>query len=206
MEQARNLLRLHSEFSTDPFMSLDELLRKMPVCSATTSAADFEFRWRHWQVEVVARLQEGDFAAFPDLTYVAGLLAGQEDSLSRAVGECEVWYEWLVPNLLYTRPAVKTYDLSVHGQQAIDKFGGLSSMTTMDSVLLAVLEADILQVIRELCLTLVPGQLLVQFSLAGLAPPHGWAGWGVEGGRRGDQHGGGWGEGVPVAGLRYLSL
>ena len=56
--------------------------------------------------------------------------------------------------MLYTRPAVKIYDLSVHGQQAIDKFGGLSSMTTLDSVLLAVLEADILQVIRELCLTL----------------------------------------------------
>jgi len=154
VEQARNLLRLHSEFSTDPFLSLDELLRKMPVCSSNTSAADFEFRWRHWQVEVVARLQEGDFAAFPDLTYVAGLLAGQEDSLNRAARECEVWYEWLVASLLYTRPAVKAYDLSVHGQQAIDKFGGLSTMTTLDSVLLAVLEADIPQVIRELCLTL----------------------------------------------------
>ena len=39
-------------------------------------------------MKVVARRQEGDFAAFPDLTYVAGLLAGQEDSLSRAVGVC----------------------------------------------------------------------------------------------------------------------
>ena len=84
LEQARNLLKLHSEFSTDPFLSMDELLRKMPQCNANTSAADFEFRWRTWQVEVVARIQEGDFAAFPDLSYIAGLLAGQEDSLERA--------------------------------------------------------------------------------------------------------------------------
>ena len=33
----------------------------------------------HWQVEVVARIQEGEFAAFPGLVHIAGLLAGQED-------------------------------------------------------------------------------------------------------------------------------
>ena len=68
--------------------------------------------------------------------------------------DCEVWYDWMVVNLLYTRPAVRAYDLSVHGQQAVDKYGGLSGMTTLDSVLLGVLENDIPQVIRELCLSL----------------------------------------------------
>ena len=55
VDQARNLLRLHSEFTTDPFSSLDELLRKMPVCSAASSATQFEFSWRAWQVEVRTR-------------------------------------------------------------------------------------------------------------------------------------------------------
>ena len=124
-----NLLKLYSEFSTDPFLSMDDLLRKMPVCSAVTSAADFEFRWRHWQVEVTARIQEGEFAAFPELSYIASFMAGQEDSLDRAAREdCEVWYEWMVANLLYTRPAVRAYDLAVHGQEAVDKFRGLSGM------------------------------------------------------------------------------
>ena len=154
LDQARNLLKLHTEFSTDPFLSLDELLRKMPVCSATTSVADFEFRWRHWQVEVVARIQEGDFAAFPELAHIAGLLAGEEARLEAAQAECEAWYEWMVAVVLYTRPAVRGYDLAVYGQQAVDKFGGLSGMTTLDSVLLATLEGDIPQVIRELCLSL----------------------------------------------------
>lgn len=154
LDQARNLLKLHSEFSTDPFLSLDELLRKMPVCSASSSVADFEFRWRHWQVEVVARIQEGDFAAFPSLAHIAGLLAGDEARLEEAVGQCEAWYEWMVAVLLYTRPAVRAYDLAVYGQQAVDKFGGLSGMTTLDSVLLAGLEGDVPQVMRELCLSL----------------------------------------------------
>ena len=87
MEQARNLLKLHSEFQTDPFLSLDELLRKMPLCSSHTSSADFEFRWRSWQVEVTGRINTGDFAAFPELGYIAGLLAGQEESLDRAAKE-----------------------------------------------------------------------------------------------------------------------
>ena len=43
-------------------------------------------------------------------------MAGQEDSLDQAAREdCEVWYEWMVANLLYTRPAVRAYDLVVHG-------------------------------------------------------------------------------------------
>jgi len=155
-DQARNLLRLHSEFSSDPFISLDELLKKMPLCSASgnTSLADFDYRWRHWQVEVVARIQEGDFAACPDLTSVAELLAGTEEALTRVASKCETWYEWMVARLLYTQPQVKAYELSFHAQQAIDKFGGLGSMTTLDSVLLAAVETDIPQVMRELCLTL----------------------------------------------------
>ena len=61
----------------------------MPLCSASgnTSLADFDYRWRHWQVEVVARIQEGDFAACPDLTSVAELLAGTEEALSRVASK-----------------------------------------------------------------------------------------------------------------------
>ena len=100
-------------------------------------------------------LQEGDFAAFPELTTVAQLLAGQEEALHLAAERCETWYEWLVARLLYSLLTVKTYELGVHGAQAVNRFGGLGSMTTtLDSVLLSALEADIPQVVRELCLSL----------------------------------------------------
>lgn len=154
VDQTRNLLQLHSEFSSDPFTSLDELLRKMPLCTTATSLADFDFKWRHWQLEVVARLQEGDFAAYPQLTTIAEILAGKEEALASAAGRCETWYQWMVARLLYTNPGVRAYDLNIHAQQAVDRFGGLHSMTSLDSVLLGVLESDIPQVMRELCLTL----------------------------------------------------
>ena len=68
-------------------------------------------------------LQEGDFAAFPDLTTVAQLLAGQEEALHLAAERCETWYEWLVARLLYTLPTVKTDELGVHGAQAVESTG-----------------------------------------------------------------------------------
>ena len=98
-------------------------------------------------------------------------LAGEEAAVERAAGRCETWYEWLVARLLYTSPTVRAYDLAVPGQQAVARFGGLAGMTTLDSVLLAALESDVPQVMRELCLTLdnfwLPAHLLDLLQHAG---------------------------------------
>ena len=72
------MLRLHSDFNVESFASIDELLRKMPRFAVGQTAADFEFRWRHWQTEVVARIDEGDYATSPQLGFIAKILAGDE--------------------------------------------------------------------------------------------------------------------------------
>ncbi len=54
----------------------------------------------------------------------------------------------MVGKLLYTNPSIKIYDLSHFAEEAIGKFGGLSSMTALDSVILAAMELDIPQVIE----------------------------------------------------------
>ena len=64
---------------------------------------------------------------------------------------CETWYEWMVGKLLYTNPSVKIFDLSHFAEEAISRFGGLSSMTTLDSVILAAMELDIPQVKYSRC-------------------------------------------------------
>ena len=46
-------------------------------------------------------------------------------------------YEWMVGKLLYTNPTVKYFELALYAEEAIAKFGGLSSMTALDSVVLA---------------------------------------------------------------------
>jgi hypothetical protein len=43
------------------------------------SVADFEYRWRHWQSEVVTRQEEGDFANHPELSQLADILSGASE-------------------------------------------------------------------------------------------------------------------------------
>ena len=53
-----------------------------------------DLNWFHLNLsnpQVTSRLQEGDFAAFPELTTVAQLLAGQEEALHQAAERCETW-------------------------------------------------------------------------------------------------------------------
>lgn len=156
-EQAQKLLRLHSDFGhTEAFASLDELIRKMPRYSPQLmmSSVDFDFRFKHWQKEVHSRLDEGDFASSHELHRLALVLSGSEEALGEIADKCETWYQWMIGKLLFTQPDVKSYDLSYHAQQAINKFGGLSGMTALDSILLAVMESDMAQVINELSSTL----------------------------------------------------
>ena len=163
-DQAQKLLRLHSEFGSESFISLDELLRKMPVYpvgggggagTGGMSSVDFDFRWKHWQREVSARIEEGDFAGDANLSALASVLSGSEEVFSMdLVEKCESWYQWMIGKLLFAQPDVKKFELGAAAERAINKFGGLSRMTSLDSVLLAVMESDLAQVMHELCTTL----------------------------------------------------
>ena len=134
---------------------------------------EFELQWRNWQLEVVGRLQAGEFAVYPQLNTIAEILAGREEALNGVADKCETWYQWMVYRLLYINPGVKGYDLGLYAQQAVDRFGGLQSMTALDSVLLGIIELDVPEVIRELCLTLdnfwFPAHLLDLVHHAGIA-------------------------------------
>lgn len=154
MDQARNLLNLHTDFNSDMFASMDQLLRKMPLPSSAVSIGDFLLKWKNWQLEAVTRVQAGEFAVYPQLNNIAEILAGSEEALDAVANKCKTWYQWMVYRMLYTNPSVAAYDLGIYAQQAIDRFGGLSCMTSLDSVLLGLTELDLPEVVKELCLTL----------------------------------------------------
>jgi hypothetical protein len=81
------------------------------------------------------------------LNEIAEILSGSMEIFNtKVIDLCETWYEWMVANLLFTNPSVKIYDISSSAEEAIAKFGGLSSMTTLDSVILSAMELDIPQV------------------------------------------------------------
>jgi len=140
----------------DAFASLDELIRKMPLYAGPqySSIVDFEFKWKHWQREVMARIGEGEYAASPKLAKLAAVLAGGEEAIDEVASLCETWYQWLAARLLFQNPMVKAYELGLHAQSAVARFGGLSQMTSLDSVVLAAMEGDVTQVVNELVTTL----------------------------------------------------
>ncbi|XP_040571097.1 nuclear pore complex protein Nup85 [Lepeophtheirus salmonis] len=154
-DQALKLLHLHSDMNLDPFLSLDELIRKMPFFKGSNmSIPDFEFRWNRWQSEVNSRILEGNFSTNEEVSLVAGLLSGSEKAFIEVVPLCETWYQWMTGKLLYTNPIVKVYNLPYHAEHAISQFGGLDAMCTLDSVILATIEMDVPAIMHELCSTL----------------------------------------------------
>jgi len=174
MDQARNLLNLHTDFNSDMFASMDQLLRKMPLPSANISSGDFLLKWKNWQLEAVTRVQAGEFAVYPQLNNIAEILAGSEEALDAVANKCKTWYQWMVYRMLYTNPSVAAYDLGIYAQQAIDRFGGLDNLTSLDSVLLGLTELDLPEVVKELCMTLdslwFPAHLLDMLCHANTVP------------------------------------
>lgn len=65
---------------------------------------------------------------------------------SKIQNYCETWYELLAGWLFYSEPTVKTYELGMIAKRCIAKTGARNRMKHLDTVLLAAMEADILQV------------------------------------------------------------
>ena len=96
------------------------------------------------------RINEGDFTTEPNLSELVEVLSGSSEVFSGKVADlCETWYEWMVANLLFSNPSVKVYDVASFAEEAIAKFGGLETMTSLDSIILSAMELDIPQVIHR---------------------------------------------------------
>jgi Nup85 Nucleoporin. len=76
-------------------------------------------------------------------------MAGEEEAFLEVKEQCETWYQYMASWLLYTDPAVKTFDLSFHAHKCIAKFGGISKLKNNDLILLALMESDLHQVSTE---------------------------------------------------------
>ncbi|XP_071540417.1 nuclear pore complex protein Nup85 isoform X2 [Panulirus ornatus] len=151
MEDVRQMLANHPGSDTDPFLSMDELLRKMPVYQVYggVSVAEFTVRWQHWQSECERRLQEGHFTTCHQLQMICKILCGDQQTINSLSDLMDTWYHLMVSTLLFTCPTVKLFRLHSAAQDAIAFTGGEQRLTPLDNVLLAAMEADSHQVIRE---------------------------------------------------------
>lgn len=62
---------------------------------------------------------------------------------------CEAWYEFLAGWLFYTEPTVKTFELGQFAKHSIAKMRMKHQMKHLDRVLLAAMEFDMFEVIRN---------------------------------------------------------
>jgi len=153
-ESVRKLLSLHTNSHSEPFQSVDELLRKMPhwTYQHAQSSAEYEMKWRCWRDECIRRYEAGEFAAYSNLETVVQILCGDEAVFKEMKERCETWYHVLISKLVYQNPTARVQDLSFEIKPCQAIFGDTGSHSReLDNILQAALEFDIHQVIKDSC-------------------------------------------------------
>ncbi|GIY60351.1 nuclear pore complex protein Nup85 [Caerostris darwini] len=152
---ARSLLALHQKSKREDFLSLDELLKKMPMYGTASgiSLNEFRMRWKHWQEECKIRLARREFSSNQNLEMICKILCGDHETLSAKSNLCENWYHLMISVLLYTDPCINLSDL---GDIARTYYNNVTSSSwsksnVVDSIILAAMELDITNVINLAC-------------------------------------------------------
>lgn len=151
IDQVRRLLTFHSSKHNKAFVSMDDLLKKMPLQTVFRghSIVEFDMKWRHWRDECERRLEEGEFSSYVNLENIAKILSGNDEVFSEFRDLCETWYHMLVSKLLYQNPTIKGFDLQYHIQWCLDEYRSNTRIGELDNILLSALEFDIHQVIKD---------------------------------------------------------
>uniref|UniRef100_A0A8C5QWC0 Nuclear pore complex protein Nup85 n=1 Tax=Leptobrachium leishanense TaxID=445787 RepID=A0A8C5QWC0_9ANUR len=119
--------------------------------SVSQTLTEFELKWQHWHGECFNHLQCGTFSSSQHMESICKvILLGDEDALLEKRDLMTTWYHYLVSHLLFTHPTVKPTELHSYAQSSLNTFlAAASSPEPLDNILLAALEFDIHQVIKE---------------------------------------------------------
>lgn len=147
----RKLLHIHTDSRSEAFVLMDRLLRRMPQhsYSASASSYDFVFHWQQWQEECLQSLERGEFNLCPPLEKLCKLLCGTMETYEQLRELSETWYHLMISRLLFTNPRVKVTDLHHLALVYVDLYGGLSVTDELDRILLAALELNVLEVVKQ---------------------------------------------------------
>ncbi|XP_019867827.2 nuclear pore complex protein Nup85 [Aethina tumida] len=148
----RALLKQHSASDSHVYRLVDQVLRAMPIYDifSGTSINEFQLQWKHWTVDVQTKIDAKMFVSDKNLDTIMKLVVGEEQAWAEIQVHCETWYELLAAWLFYTEPTVKTFELGQFAKHCITKMNMRNRMKHLDRVLLAAIEFDELQVIKEI--------------------------------------------------------
>ncbi|XP_035213593.1 nuclear pore complex protein Nup85-like isoform X2 [Stegodyphus dumicola] len=152
---ARSLMSLHPKFQREDFLSLDELLRNMPMYAPSTgiSLNEFRMRWTLWHEECKARLQRGEFSSEVGLEEICKILCGDADMLTTKSYLCGNWYHLMISVLFYTDPCINISSLGDTARAYYNNVAcnGWNKSNLVDSIILAAFEFDIMNVLNLAC-------------------------------------------------------
>lgn len=142
------LLALHSKADHPAFVTAQNILKTMPVYNVYGgySVNEFTMRWKHWQLDLCSNLESKAFTD-ENLEMLMRLAAGEESILWEFSKYTDAWYELLATKLFYSSPCCKQPELSRHANHIAEKW---QASRHLDQVILALMESDLHQVIKEI--------------------------------------------------------
>ncbi|KAG7189414.1 hypothetical protein KM043_017118 [Ampulex compressa] len=149
LDLVRALLALHSKADHPAFVTAESAIKTMPVYNVYGgySVNEFTMHWKHWQLDLCSNLDSKVFAIDNNLETLMRLIAGEEDMLWEFSKYTDAWYELLATKLFYSVPCCKQPELSRHANNIAEKW---QASRHLDHVILALMENDLHQVIREI--------------------------------------------------------
>ncbi|KAB0793485.1 hypothetical protein PPYR_13105 [Photinus pyralis] len=152
IELVQALLEVHSSADGKPFQLAIQTLRTMPLYNiyGGISVSEFNLKWKHWVLDTQSKIEAKMFSSERHLNLVMRLAVGDEVAWGEMQTHREPWYAFLAASLFFKEPTVKAFELGQFARQCIAKVGGAVKMRHLDQVLLASMELDIIQVIKEI--------------------------------------------------------
>ncbi|KAK7794024.1 hypothetical protein R5R35_007455 [Gryllus longicercus] len=150
LDLAKSLLSLHSKSYSEPIKRLEYMLKTMPFYRVYggLSVTEFNIKWKCWQNECIKHLEDGLYSSDKNLELIVMLLAGDNRGFQQIQELCETWYQYMAAVLLYTEPTVKCFDLSFHANRCINQLGLADTLKSLDVILLALFDSDLLEAIK----------------------------------------------------------
>ncbi|OXU24689.1 hypothetical protein TSAR_001479 [Trichomalopsis sarcophagae] len=152
LDIVRALLALHSKADHSAFIAAENSLRNMPVYNVYGgySVKEFTIRWKQWQMSLSQSIDSKAFGVEENLEALMRLVVGNEFwEFSKYT---EAWYELLAAKLFYSAPCCKQPELARHANSVAIKWQSnrQTSLITLDNIILALMESDLHQVIKEI--------------------------------------------------------
>ncbi|CAL7936069.1 unnamed protein product [Xylocopa violacea] len=149
LDLVRALLALHSKADHPAFVIAENILKTMPIYNVYGgySINEFTMRWKHWQLDLRANLDNKAFITEPNLEEIMKLIVGEQEMLCKFAQYTDEWYELLAAKLFYTSPCCKQPELSHH---ANNLFKTWQANKPSDNAIRALMESNLHLVIREI--------------------------------------------------------